>query len=84
MKISVSARLDQTLLSYLDSYQQAHHIRSRSEALERAIRALQELQLKEEYIGAMAEWGVSGENSVWDKTAGDGLEPEFKASREAW
>jgi Arc/MetJ-type ribon-helix-helix transcriptional regulator len=72
------------LLSYLDGYQQVHHIRSRSEALEQAIRALQELQLKEEYIGAMAEWDASGENSVWDKTAGDGLEPRLEASREAW
>ncbi len=70
------------MLSYLDGCQQAHHIRSRSEALERAIRALRELQLKEDYLGAMAEWDASGENSVWYKTAGDGLEPHVEESHE--
>ena len=83
MKVSVSARLDQTLLSYLDSYQKEHNVRSRSEALERAIRALQELQLKEDYRQAIAEWDASAESSLWDKTAGDGLE-HAEGPHEAW
>lgn len=81
MKISVSARLEETLVTYLDSYQQTHSVKTRSEALEQAIRALRERNLEQEYEAAIEEWDASGEAIVWDKTAGDGLEKE---PREAW
>lgn len=66
MKIAVSARLDEALLSYLDSYREAHNVRTRSEALEQAISALREFNLKQEYLLAMAEWDAPGEGDVWD------------------
>ena len=83
MKVSVSARLDEGLLVYLDSYRRKHDVRTRSEALERAIRALQTSDLKREYALAMSEWEASGEGELWEKTAGDGLEPP-KDGYEAW
>ncbi len=81
MKISVSARLDETLVNYLDSYRQNHGVKNRSEALEQAIRALRERNLEQEYEAATKEWNDSGEANIWDKTAGDGLNKE---PYEAW
>lgn len=83
MKIPVSARLDEELLVYLDSYRRAHDVRTRSEALERAIRALQASDLKREYALAMSEWEASDDGALWDATAGDGLKPP-RDGHEAW
>lgn len=84
MKVPVSARLDETLLSYLDTYQKTHAVRTRSEALEQAISALRERDLKQEYMLAMAEWDASGEQEVWDEAVGDGLEPTAGDAYETW
>lgn len=75
MKVSISARVDEALIQYLDSYQQAHAIKSRSEVLEQAIKALRERELSRQYALAMAEWDASGDADLWDQTAGDGLGP---------
>lgn len=83
MKTSISARVDEALVAYLDSYQKEHAIKSRSEALEQAIKALRERNLGREYALAMAEWDASGEGELWDRTAGDGLE-HAKDAHEAW
>ncbi|ADI14126.1 ribbon-helix-helix domain-containing protein [Truepera radiovictrix] len=73
MKVSISARVDEVLLRYLDSYQRAHALKSRSEVLEQAIKALRERELSGQYAQAMAEWDASGDAELWDQTAGDGL-----------
>jgi Arc/MetJ-type ribon-helix-helix transcriptional regulator len=83
MKVSISARVDEALIRYLDSYRQAHAIKSRSEALEQAIKALRERELSRQYALAMAEWNASGDADVWDQTAGDGLELT-RDVHEAW
>lgn len=83
MKTSISARVDEALVAYLDSYQQEHGVKSRSEALEQAIKALREQDLDREYALAMSEWDASGEGELWDQTAGDGLE-HAKDDHEAW
>ena len=36
MKTSISARVDEALVAYLDNYQKEHDVKSRSEALEQA------------------------------------------------
>lgn len=84
MKIAVSARLDEALLSYLDTYQKTHAVRTRSEALEQAISALRELNLKREYMLAMAEWDASSEKDVWNEAVSDGLEPIPGDTHETW
>lgn len=81
MKVSVSARLDEALVTYLDNYQKTHSVKNRSEALEQAVRALQERNLRQEYTAAMNEWTASGEEELWDKTSGDGL---GEHPHEAW
>lgn len=83
MKVSISARVDQALVAYLDSYQKEHDVKNRSEALEQAIKALRERDLNREYALAMAEWDASDEAELWDRVAGDGLEPP-KDAHEAW
>lgn len=83
MKISLSARVDEALVKYLDRYQQEHDVKSRSEALEQAIKALRERELGWQYALAITEWDASGEAELWDQTAGDGLEPA-KDAHEAW
>jgi len=82
MKVSISARVDEALVAYLDSYQKEHGVRSRSEALEQAIEALRERNLSREYALVLAEWDASGEGELWDRVAGDGL--EHKDAHEAW
>lgn len=83
MKMSISARVDEALVAYLDSYQKDHDVKSRSEALEQAIKALRERDLDREYTLAMSEWDASGEGELWDQVAGDGLE-HAKDTHEAW
>lgn len=38
--------------------------------------------LKREYALALSEWEISGEEELWDETAGDGLEPQRETSEE--
>lgn len=47
--LKINATIPENLLLYLDSYQKTHQLRSRSAALSRAIRALQELELQHGY-----------------------------------
>ena len=69
----MSVRVDEQLAGFLARYQKAQGLKSRSEALEAAIRALRDKALEEEYEAAMKEWQASGEEAVWDVAAGDGL-----------
>ncbi len=79
MKVPISARIEVGLAEYLESYRQQCGIKSRSEALEEAIKALRDRELKQEYALAMDEWQASGEQELWERTAADGLEHD-----EAW
>lgn len=74
MKVSISARVDEVLVAYLDRFQKEHDVKSRSEALEQAIKALRERDLDREYALAMAAWDASGDAELWDQVVGDGLE----------
>lgn len=79
MKQAVSARIDPSLVRYLDEYQKTRETKSRSEVLEIAIRALRERDLKDDYAAAMDEWERGGDAEAWNAVAGDGLERD-----EAW
>ncbi len=71
MKLSVS--LSEQDVARLDEYARAAGLRSRSAAVQRAIRLLCHLDLRREYEDAFAEWESSGERALWDSAVGDGL-----------
>lgn len=75
MKVQISARIDESLATFLESYQQQHEVKNRSEVLERAIEALRERFLSEEYAQAMDEWEGSEDAELWEQTVGDGITP---------
>lgn len=74
MKVHLSARVDAELARYLGDFQQAHGIKSRSEVLEMAIKALRDKALEREYAIAMEAWNGSEDARLWDLTVADGLE----------
>ncbi len=68
-KMSVS--IPEPLYDFLASYQQAHHYKSRSEVITKALRLLQQIQLEGLYCEANEEL-----EDDFDSVAGDGLENE--------
>ena len=82
MKTHISARVEEHLATWLDSYQAANGLKSRSSALEEAIKALREKDLYRQYGQAFDEWEADTETkTLWDKTAADGLEDESETWR---
>lgn len=71
MKLSVSLSEDD--VAALDEYARAAGLRSRSAALQHAIRLLRFADLEDDYAAAWREWEASGEQAAWENTAGDGL-----------
>lgn len=71
MKLSVS--LSDEDVALLDEYARSSGLRSRSAALQHAIRLLRHADLEQDYATAWDEWERSGEQAAWVSTAGDGL-----------
>jgi Arc/MetJ-type ribon-helix-helix transcriptional regulator len=71
VKLSVSLSDDDVAL--LDEYARASGLRSRSAALQHAIRLLRQSGLDSDYAAAWEEWESSGERAAWDGTVADGL-----------
>ena len=71
MKLSVS--LSDEDVAALDDYARAQGLKSRSAALQRAIRMLRHPALEQDYAAAWDEWEASGEEAAWEATAADGL-----------
>ncbi len=71
MKLSVS--LSEADVVVLDRYIEYSGVRSRSAAVQRAIRLLRDAELRDEYELAFAEWEQSGEAEAWNAVAGDGV-----------
>jgi Arc/MetJ-type ribon-helix-helix transcriptional regulator len=74
MKLSVSLSNDD--VAVLDEYARSTGLRSRSAALQQAIRLLRLPDLEQDYAAAWDDWESSGEQAVWDQTASDGLIPD--------
>lgn len=72
MKISIS--LPDEDVAFLDSYATDSEVTSRSAAVHEAITLLRTAHLMSDYAQAFDEWIDSGEASVWDAVATDGLE----------
>ncbi len=71
MKLSVS--LSKEDVAVLDEYARTAGIRSRSAALQHAIRLLRHADLEQDYESAWEEWDASGARSDWEGVTGDGL-----------
>jgi Arc/MetJ-type ribon-helix-helix transcriptional regulator len=71
MKLSVSLRDED--VAVLDEYVRSSGLKSRSAALQQAIRLLRHPDLEADYATAWAEWETSGEQEAWKGTAVDGL-----------
>jgi Arc/MetJ-type ribon-helix-helix transcriptional regulator len=72
VKLSVSLTEDD--VAVLDEYARSAGLRSRSAALQHAIRLLRHPELEEDYAAAWDEWRASGEEADWQTTVGDGLD----------
>ena len=71
MKLSIS--LSERDVAALDEYARAAGLRSRSAAVQEAIRLLRQPSLEDDYEAAWNEWEASGERAAWETTTADGL-----------
>jgi Arc/MetJ-type ribon-helix-helix transcriptional regulator len=71
MKVSVSLPDDD--VAALDEYARRQGLKSRSAAVQHAIRMLRHPDLEQNYAEAWQEWAQSGAEAAWEATAGDGL-----------
>lgn len=69
MKLSMSLPAED--VSFLDEYVRTHALRSRSAAMQEAIRVLRLSELRGAYAHAWHEWESSGESALWERAAGD-------------
>jgi cell division protein FtsB len=58
------------LARFLERYQKNHNLATRSEALEQAIKLLQDRELEREYAESALE-----DDAIWDNALKDGLTP---------
>jgi Arc/MetJ-type ribon-helix-helix transcriptional regulator len=71
MKLSVS--LSEEDVALLDEYVRSSGLRSRSAALQCAVRLLRHADLEQDYAAAWEDWESSGERAAWEGTVSDGL-----------
>ena len=71
MKLSVS--LSEEDVALLDEYVRSAGLRSRSAALQCAVRLLRHADLEQDYAAAWEDWESSGERAAWEGTVADGL-----------
>jgi Arc/MetJ-type ribon-helix-helix transcriptional regulator len=72
VKISVS--LPDEDVQFLDGYARSLGVRSRSAAIQRAVRLLRATELGPAYAEAWEEWQGSGDAKIWDRAVADGIE----------
>ena len=70
-KLSVS--LSPSEVETLDKYARAAGLKSRSAAIQQAIKLLGDPELEDAYAAAWQEWEDSGESEAWAGTVADGL-----------
>jgi hypothetical protein len=71
MKLSVS--LPEGDVMILDEFARVSGLRSRSAAIQFAIRLLRHPDLEQDYAAAWDEWESSGELEAWETTTADGM-----------
>jgi hypothetical protein len=77
MTVKISANLDTGLVQFLEHYQTKHQIKTRSEALEAAIRELRHAHLRSEYAAAAQDPDYLADIQIWDSTINDGLNEPY-------
>ena len=70
-KLSVS--LSPSEVETLDKYARAAGLKSRSAAIQQAIKLLGDPELEDAYAAAWQEWEGSGDSEAWAVTVADGL-----------
>nr|NLI50965.1 ribbon-helix-helix protein, CopG family [Propionibacterium sp.] len=71
MKLSVS--LSESEVAALDKYARAAGLKSRSAAIQQAIRLLGDPELQSAYEAAWQEWEATGDADAWESATADGL-----------
>ncbi|MGI8427230.1 MAG: ribbon-helix-helix domain-containing protein [Actinomycetota bacterium] len=71
MKLSVS--ISEEDVNLLDEHARKLGLRSRSAALQQAIRLLRHSDLEEQYAAAWRDWDSSGDREAWEGVTNDGL-----------
>ena len=72
-QVKLSVSLSEGEVAALDKYTQAAGLKSRSAAIQQAIRLLGEPELEAAYEAAWQEWEASGDADAWEFTTADGL-----------
>ncbi len=65
--------LSESEVAALDKYAQAAGLKSRSAAIQQAIKLLGDPDLEDAYVAAWQDWEASGDAGAWEGTAADGL-----------
>lgn len=72
-QVKLSVSLSPSEVEALDKYARAAGLRSRSAAIQQAIRLLGDPELEDAYAAAWQEWEDSGDAQAWAATIADGL-----------
>ena len=72
-QVKLSVSLSDGEVAALDKYAQAAGLKSRSAAIQQAIRLLGDPELEAAYAAAWQEWESSGDAEAWESTTADGF-----------
>lgn len=72
-QVKLSVSLSPSEVEVLDKYARAAGLKSRSAAIQQAIRLLGDPELEDAYAAAWQEWEDSGDAQAWAATIADGL-----------
>lgn len=72
-RVKLSVSLSEGEVVALDKYAHAAGLKSRSAAIQQAIRLLGDPELQSAYEAAWQEWETTGEADAWESATADGL-----------
>ena len=72
-QVKLSVSLSESEVAALDKFAQAAGLKSRSAAIQQAIKLLGDPELEDAYAAAWQEWEASGDAQAWEGTATDGV-----------
>ena len=72
-QVKLSVSLSPSEVETLDKYARAAGLKSRSAAIQQAIKLLGDPELEDAYAAAWQQWEDSGDSEAWAVTVADGL-----------
>jgi len=72
-QVKLSVSLSASEVAALDKFAKAAGLKSRSAAIQQAIKLLGDPELEDAYAAAWLEWEASGDAQSWEATGADGL-----------